>query len=193
MRRRSKSERAIRITASRWCFDDASSITERVRFAAGSVSLLAASVWLGGLVVLGAVVAPIVFHEVPMPESADAMTLVFVAFDKIAISASAIVAVAEVIRFRADARMTAAMSKIDLARLGAIAIAGTLAIIQGVWLSPAIVALHREGAIRGFGPSGEKLERIHAWSERCGKTESVLLVAMIVLLAHALQRPRRAH
>jgi hypothetical protein len=165
------------------------STTNRVRFAAGAIALLASSVWLGGLLVLGAVVAPIVFHEVPMPESADAMTLVFVAFDKIAISASAIVAVAEVIRFRADALATDTISKIDFARLGAIAIAGTLAIIQGVWLSPAIVLLHREGAIRGLGPSGEKLERIHAWSERCGKTESVLLVVMIVLFAHA-QRPK---
>lgn len=161
-----------------------------VRLVASASGLLAAGVWLGGLVVLGAVVAPIVFREVPAPSSADAMTIVFVTFDKIAISAAAIVAVAEVIRFRAE---RGPIGRVDIARLAVIAISGTLAIVQGTFLSPAIVALHRDGAIRGLGPSGERLERIHEWSERCGKTESFLLVVLVVLLAHALLAPRRAH
>jgi putative copper export protein len=166
-----------------------------VRIAAGAASLLASGVWLGGLLVLGAVVAPTIFREVPMPDSADAMTIVFTSFDRIAISAASIVAVAEVVRFRAErASRGNAIERIDLARLAVIAVAAVLAIIQGAWLSPAIIALHREGAIRGLGPSGERLERIHAWSERCGKTESLLLVALIVLTTHALARPsRQAH
>jgi len=165
-----------------------------VRVAAGAAALLATGVWLGGIVVLGAIVAPTVFREVPMPASADAMTIVFVTFDKIAISCAAIVAVCEVIRSRAERAVEAgdAPSRIDLARLAITAVAGALAIVQGVWLSPAIVALHREGAIRGLGPSGLRLETFHAWSERCGKTESLLLVALVVLLARALVRSPRA-
>jgi len=155
-----------------------------VRLVVGSFALLACGVWLGGLLILGAVVAPTVFREVLAPSSADAMTIVFTRFDKIAMMCAAIVAVAEVVRIRTlpDTRVT----RIDVGRLSVIAVAGGLAVVQGVWLSPTIVALHREGAIRGLGPLGERLERFHAWSETCGKTESLLLVALVVLLTHAL-------
>ena len=50
---------------------------------ATAISTLAAAVWLGGILVLGAIVAPIVFHEVPAPTSADAMTHVFLRFDRL--------------------------------------------------------------------------------------------------------------
>ncbi len=133
---------------------------------------------------LGAIVAPTVFREVPAPTSADAMTLVFTRFDKLAMTCAAIVAVAEVVRYRLDRR---AVTRVDVARLAIIASAGALAVIQGAWLSPAIVSLHESGAIRGLGPLGERLDRIHAWSERCGKTESLLLIVLVVLLVHTLR------
>ena len=146
------------------------------------MALLAAGVWLGGLVVLGALVAPIVFREVPAPASADAMTLVFTGFDKLAMMCAAIVAVAEVVRMRGREEEP---TRLDMLRMGVIAVAGALAYVQGLWLSPTIVGLHREGAIRGLGPLGERLERFHAWSETCGKTESLLLIVLVVLLARA--------
>jgi hypothetical protein len=154
-----------------------------IRLVAGSLALLATGVWLGGILVLGAIVAPTVFREVPAPTSADAMTLVFTTFDKLAMTCAAIVAVAEVVRYRIDRRPVTA---IDVARLAVIAVAGALAVVQGAWLSPTIVALHRDGAIRGLGPLGERLDHFHAWSERCGKTESLLLIVLVVLLVHAL-------
>jgi hypothetical protein len=159
-----------------------------VRLIAGSFALLATGVWLGGLLILGAVVAPTVFREVPAPSSADAMTIVFTRFDKIAMTSAAIVAVAEVVRVRSRASGQTAqrVTRIDIARLAVIATAGTLAVVQGMWLSPTIVALHRDGAIRGLGPLGERLERFHGWSETCGKTESLLLVGLVVLVAHSL-------
>ena len=54
------------------------------------VQLLAVGLWASGLLTLGAVVAPIVFHVVPAPSSADAMTLVFRRFDGIAITCAAV-------------------------------------------------------------------------------------------------------
>ncbi len=160
-----------------------------VRLVAGSLALLAAGVWLGGLLVLGAIVAPTIFREVAAPASADAMTIVFTRFDKLAMTAAAIVAVAEVVRTRTG---EFDLSRVDYARVGVIALAGGLAVVQGTWLSPTVVALHRDGAIRGLGPLGERLERFHAWSETCGKTESLLLVVLVVLLAHALSKPSHA-
>ncbi len=157
-----------------------------VRLAAVALAFLATGVWLGGILVLGAIVAPTVFREVPAPTSADAMTLVFTTFDKLAMTCAAIVAVAEVVRFRID-RPTK-IDRVDVVRLAVIAFAGALAVVQGTWLSPTIIALHASGAIRGLGPLGEKLERFHAWSERCGKTECLLLIVLVVLLVR-VNRP----
>src|SRR5579885_369781 len=104
-----------------------------VRLVSGSLALLATGVWLGGILVLGAIVAPIVFREVPAPTSADAMTLVFTTFDKLAMTCAAIVAVAEVVRFRID--RPEKIDRVDVARLVVIAFAGALAVVQGTWLS----------------------------------------------------------
>ncbi len=156
---------------------------QRIRLACAIASLLAAGVWLGGILVLGAIVAPTVFREVAMPASADAMTHVFVSFDRLAMSSAAVIAVAEVVRMRfTDAGPT----RFDVARLATATVAGLCAIVQGLWLSPAIVGLHQRGAIRGLGELGLELERVHAWSERCGKTETALLAVFIGLLAHSL-------
>jgi uncharacterized membrane protein len=168
------------------------STTERIRFACAAAELLFAGVWLGGILVLGAIVAPTVFHEVPAPASADAMTHVFVSFDRLAISAAAIIAVCEVVRMRFADADAGVPTRVDAARLGAATLAGACAIVQGLWLSPTIVSLHQRGAIRGLGELGERLERFHAWSERCGKTEALLVTLFIVLLAYSLRTRARS-
>jgi uncharacterized membrane protein len=161
----------------------------RLRVASAIVAFFAASVWLGGLLVLGAIVAPIVFREVPAPTSGDAMTRVFVAFDKLAMSAAALIAVSEVVRMRLT---TSAPSRLDAARLGAVVAAGLCAIVQGLYLSPTIVDLHQRGAVRGLGELGESLERAHAWSERTAKTELLLVAIFIGLLTYSLSHSDRA-
>jgi len=147
-----------------------------VRVATG-VSTLAAAVWLGGILVLGAIVAPIVFHEVPAPTSADAMTHVFLRFDKVALIALLVVAVAEAVA----GRIAPPRSRVETVRLVCGALAGVLAVVQASWLSPAIADLHAQGAIRNLGPLGEALEVMHKRSELCGKTEVFLLVGFLVL------------
>ena len=62
------------------------------------VALLAVAVWLGGLVALGAVAAPVVFSTVPWPSSADAMSIVFRRFDAVAMACAAIVLATEAVR-----------------------------------------------------------------------------------------------
>ena len=52
--------------------------------------IYAIGVWLGGLVALGAIAAPVVFAIVPMPASADAMTVVFRRFDLVAMACAAV-------------------------------------------------------------------------------------------------------
>lgn len=150
------------------------------------LTVLALAVWLGGLVTLGALVAPIVFGVVPAPSSADAMTLVFRRFDRVALVCAAVVALAEVIR----ARGTPSISRFDLARTSAGVLAGLLRTIEAAWVSPEIASLHHQGAVRGSGALGEALERAHHLAELLAKAELALLVVFAVLLALSEDRGR---
>lgn len=142
----------------------------------GVLQLLLLGAWASGLVTLGAIVAPIVFHEVPAPKSADAMTLVFQRFDRVAIACAAVALLVEaVFAVRADAARRA-----DVIRVSCLVVAAGLAITIGVWLSPAIAELHRGGAVRGFGDRGLALEAMHRLAERLAKIEVTLLLAVFV-------------
>jgi Domain of unknown function (DUF4149) len=141
------------------------------------VQLLAVGLWASGLLTLGAVVAPIVFHVVPAPSSADAMTLVFRRFDGVAITCAAIALVAEAAFALRGGRVTRA----DVVRGTCLVIATGLAITIGAWLSPGIAELHRGGAIRGLGDAGLALEAMHRLAESLAKGELLLLLAVFVL------------
>src|SRR5437879_1887369 len=95
--------------------------------AIATVQLLALAVWAGGLLALGAVVAPIVFRVVPAPTSADAMTLVFRRFDVVAITCAAIALVAEASFAVRGGRVT----RLDVVRGLTVAFAAGLAIAVG--------------------------------------------------------------
>lgn len=156
----------------------------RIVSAALAVYVLALVPWAGGLAVLGAIVAPTVFRNVPAPLSADAMTIVFRRFDALAISCALVCLVAEAVLARRGGKS----ERIDLARgLGTVVATGC-AITVGAWLSPGIHALHRAGAIRGSGPDGLELEKLHRLAETTSKIELVLLIAVVVL---TLLRARR--
>lgn len=155
-----------------------------MRRVTASVSLLALAVWLGGLLALGAIVAPVVFSVVSMPSSADAMTIVFRRFDQVAMTCAALVLASEAMR--ALARV--GFRPVDHARAALCVVAAALAVFEGTHVSPRIAALHAGGAIRGLGPAGRELAHLHDIAELCGKTEVVLLVAVVVLHVVALTR-----
>jgi hypothetical protein len=160
--------------------------TRREVTAIAVVQLLAVAVWAGGLLALGAIVAPIVFRVVPAPTSADAMTLVFGRFDVVAIVCAAVALVAEA----AFAKRGGKVTRSDLARGLSLVAASGLAIAIGAWLSPGIADLHRAGAIRGIGDSGLALARLHHLAEAFAKTEILLLGTVFVLgVAKASRSP----
>ena len=142
-----------------------------------TVQLVALAVWAGGLLALGAVVAPIVFRVVPAPTGADAMTLVFRRFDVVAMACAVVALVAEA----AFALRGGKVSRADQVRALCLTLAAALAITIGAWLSPGIADLHRAGAIRGIGEPGLALERLHHLAEALAKTEIALLFASFVL------------
>jgi hypothetical protein len=148
-----------------------------VRRATAVVALLAIAVWLGGLLALGAIAAPIVFSVAPWPSSADAMALVFRRFDLVAMTCAAIALGTEATQRLARVRFFT----VDHVRSGAIALAAAMAVLEGTCISPRIAALHAAGAVRGMGSAGAQLARLHDLAEWCGKGQLVLLVAAVGL------------
>jgi uncharacterized membrane protein len=140
-------------------------------------TIFAVALWLGGMLMLGAVVAPVVFSVVPAPTSADAMTIVFRRFDAIAISCAAIVLFSELWRVH----VTKKLSRVDVVRGAALALAGLLALYEGLVVSPRVESLHRAGAIRGSGDLGMQLESAHSLAEAISKAETLFLVVFVFL------------
>jgi hypothetical protein len=149
------------------------------------VALLAVAVWLGGLIALGAMAAPIVFSTVPWPSSADAMTLVFRRFDTVAMACAAIVLASEAARVLTGSTF----ARVDRARALVSLIASAAAVLEGLVISPRIAALHAGGAIRGVDAPGLELARMHDRAEWCGKAELLLLSVVIVLHVVSLSTP----
>lgn len=157
--------------------------------AAVTIELLATAVWLGGLTILGAIVAPVIFRNVPTPSAADAMTLVFRRFDKIAMACAGIVLAVEA--WRSFSRVDGPRTKLDVARIAVAAIAAALAVGQGIVISPKIAALHEAGAIRGLEALGRQLEATHTLAENDAKAQLVFLIALVALNAIGLARVSR--
>jgi Domain of unknown function (DUF4149) len=148
-----------------------------IRRTTAIVALLAVAVWLGGLLALGAIAAPVVFSVVPLPASADAMTTVFLRFDLVAMTCAAVVL---------GAVATCALTRVpfdgsDRWRAGVSAAAAAVAVFQALRVSPRIAALHAGGALRGVGSGGMELARLHDLAEWCGKAQVLLLFAVVAL------------
>ena len=143
---------------------------------ATAIALVAAAIWLGGLAVLGAVVAPIVFRNVPLPASADAMVLVFRRFDFLALACAVVIAASEVVRLRGRRERP---TRLDATRIAAVAVASVLAMSIAGWFGPAIAKLHAAGAIRGVGEAGARLESTHRLTEWIAKIELLALLVYV--------------
>jgi uncharacterized membrane protein len=152
-----------------------------------TVAVIAAGIWLGGLFVLGAIVAPTVFKIVDAPASANAMTLVFRRFDKVAMVCAGVILACEGWRVAARERLDA----IAGGRIAAVVVAAALVVYQGLVLSPRIEALHRAGAVRGSGDLGLQLEAVHKVAETVAKLELPMLLAIIALHVVVLGADRR--
>ena len=156
---------------------------DRIRLSLVTIALLAIALWIGGMVALGAIAAPVVFGTVPAPTSADAMTIVFRRFDKLAIACVVVVLAVE-----AALALTAKVTRVDVARGVLAAIACVCVIVGGVFVSPRIEALHRGGAIRGLGPDGLELESVHRIAERLGTVELVIAGFLVALYVFSVGR-----
>lgn len=155
---------------------------------AATVAVLAAGAWVGGMMALGAIAAPMVFSIVPAPLSGEAMGASFRRFDVVAMGCAVVLCGAEVVRtFLARRRRRAAVERIRGAL--AIALAGAAA-FTGLALTPRIVELHQAGARRGVGDDGARLEATHRQAEMVGKAEVAMGIAVLALHVFTLRARR---
>jgi len=146
---------------------------------AATVAVLAAGVWVGGMLALGACAAPFVFRLTPAPYSGDAMGAAFARFDQVALGAAVLLLGAEVARtWAAGARSRTAAARV---RRGLAVLIAAGAAYNGLAVTPHINELHRAGAQRGQGPLGEELDAIHHRAEALGKAETVVGVVLVGL------------
>jgi uncharacterized membrane protein len=146
---------------------------------AATLAVLAAGVWVGGMVALGACAAPFVFRLTPAPFSGDAMGAAFARFDQIALGAAVVLLGAEVARtWVGGPRGRGPAARV---RRGAAVIMAACAAYIGLSLSPHINELHRGGAQRGVGELGAELDRTHKTAETVGKIETGLGVLVVAL------------
>ena len=151
-----------------------SSTKNVVTLASQAVTLFGVALWLGGMLTLGALVAPVVFT----------MTIVFRRFDVVAVTCSAAMLASEIWRVRAAEKI----SRIEIARGVSLAIAALLALVEALVVSPRIAELHRAGAVRGLGDLGQKLESMHALAEAI----SLAIFLMLYLVIQERDRGEKA-
>jgi len=161
---------------------------DRIDRAAATLAALSVGLVVGGMVALGACAAPFVFALTPAPFAGDAMGAAFARFDQIAITLSVVLLGAEVVRTflarrerpRLDARFR---------RLAGMFFAACTA-YTGLFLSPTINELHRNGARRGVGPDGARLEVIHQRATNIGKAECALGLLLVGLHVFSIRRQK---
>lgn len=152
------------------------SLIDRV---AATIAALAAGLVAGGMIALGACAAPAVFALAPAPFSGNAMGAAFARFDKVAIAASCVALGAEVARtFLTRRERPRLIARVR--RLCAIALAGATT-YMATSLSPTINDLHAQGARRGEGELGARLEQTHKSAETIGRVEVVLAALLVGL------------
>jgi hypothetical protein len=164
-------------------------VISRSRFELGATTLavVCLGIWVGGLVALGACAAPIVFHVVPAPFSGDAMGAVFRRFDQVAITCGVVVLACEAVRLR-TAPPVSGNRVFERTRTALAVVAAGAAIYGGTRLSPAILALHAAGAVRGLGAEGLELERVHQLAESVAKVEVAAGLLLLALHVTTLRR-----
>lgn len=137
------------------------------------VSVLAYS---GGLLALGAIVAPAVFRS-GLAGAADLMTTIFTRFDRVAIALCVLALLGEAasVTLRGGP-----MTRPRIAR-GALVVLFALGVAtQSGYLSPKIARMHSEGVQRNVGEAGAEFDRTHNWSSRVGKLTVSLAIAAVV-------------
>jgi hypothetical protein len=147
---------------------------------------------IGGMLTLGAFVAPAVFGGLPRPEAAPLMGTLFRRYDQVLLVALGLVWLGEILQGRLSGLCPIPRRPLPLLRsfllLGLTA--GLLTVSLGV--NPAIERMQRAGLQRTpLTAEGRNFERTHRLSETLYKADLLLATLLLLLTPFTLADPGR--
>lgn len=146
---------------------------------AGAIERLALALWLGGFVVVGAVVAPLAFGVLSRPEAGELMGACFRRLNGIGVACGVILLVTLAVEAAADA---AGSRRLLAARGALIGAALAVALYLGVSLFPRMEVAR---AAAPAGAAGPAFDRMHERSRQLLSLQMLLLVGVAVASAAA--------
>ena len=138
-----------------------------------TVYLFGLGLWAAGLLIAGAIVAPVVFRVVPAPTSGDAMAIVFQRIDKTSLILAVVLAACEGVL----AVLRREILRKDLLRMALLALMVAGALTEALYFTPQIAALHAAGVIRDSSAGGLRMEELHHGASRIGSCICILALA----------------
>lgn len=147
--------------------------------------VLGLGLWASGLLIAGAIVAPVVFRVVPAPTSGDAMAIVFQRIDRLALVLAVVLAGCE----GTLAVLRPYLRKRDVVRFALLGLMVAGALTETLYFTPQIAALHAAGVLRDASAGGLRMEELHHGASRIG---SCICILAAVLAFAQVRRTRTA-
>lgn len=134
---------------------------------------------VGGMLAIGAFVAPVIFKQFPRHEAGVALTIVFRRYDILLLVALGLVFAGEAGRYLSG--LFANMHWMNLVRYGILVMMGGLMIYSTQVVNKQIEDMQHAGIHPDASPQGIEFAKTHKLSENLYKTE-MLLAAVLLLL-----------
>jgi hypothetical protein len=150
---------------------------------AKTLEVLALCLWLGGLVVAGAVVAPVTFGALERAEAGRVMGEVFRRLNTIGIVCGGILLFALAME---AASVQPSLTRSRVVRAASVAVALGLGLYMGFALFPEMETLRRE--MRAASSPPAEFQQLHELSRRLISTQMLLLLFSLVLSAAVFAR-----
>lgn len=144
---------------------------------------------IGGILALGPLVAPVLFHEVPVMLAAKVMSTIFMRFDVVLTIALALVLVGELIQLRYGSWVHGISARL---RTVFALVMVTLLIGSVFVVNPKLQAFQQQGVMRWVGEQGRALDQAHHTAEGMMKAELTLGVLALILLGLPIPHMKRA-
>jgi Domain of unknown function (DUF4149) len=137
---------------------------------------------IGGMLALGAFVAPALFHNFPLPEAGIVMTAIFRRYDIVLAVSVAFILMGEIIHLS-----TVGFSKQlkDRFRLVMVLLIAIVSFFSLVLIHPKMEGYQKAGVVRGVGETGMQFDKLHKQSETLYKAQLILAVILLIFVASA--------
>lgn len=147
---------------------------------AGTVlQMLGLAVIVGGVLALGAFVAPELFRDIDRVQAGRVMSMVFNRFDKALLGGLVLILIGEMMRFLSGA--LAHKSIIAIGRYVTLAVLAVIMFYTVFVSTPDLLAMTRAGIRPGATPEGLEFTRKHKQSENLYKLQVLAGVLLIIL------------